>query len=370
MSADPELRERLERAVAPLSVDADRRLERIHLATARRSRGQRMRALAVAAAIGVVAVILVWQLRLVDRDDLTNTAGLPAGRIAYLGTQGDHRGLFAFDVATGDIAPLTDGAGGSVLWAAWSPDGSRLASIEERPGRRYAIVISEADGSRPVTIVEEEATGAVGPDLIDVAWSPDGSMIAYSGRTVEDGVARRTIVVVNADGSGAPVVLDGLWTSVSWSPDGGRLLVEGFPHKGHEGQFDLYAIRPDGSDPVQLTDDESGEHEPSWSPDGTQIVFATGETDFSQDLFVMDADGSDVRMLTDWEGVDLFPVWSPDGRWIAFASDRDATPAQRASNRSGDALFTGLSVHVIRPDGSDVSKLLEGDAVLPVAWGA
>lgn len=369
MSADPELRERLERAVASLNVDADRRLERIHLATARRSRGQRMRALAVAASIGLLAVILVWQLRLVDRDDVTKTAGLPAGRIAYLGTQGDHRGLFAFDVATGDIAPLSDGAG-SVLWAAWSPDGSRLASIEERPGPRYAVVISEADGGRPVTIVEENDTGAVGQDLIDVSWSPDGSRIAYSGRTVEDGVARRTIIIVNADGTGAPAILDGLWTSVSWSPDGGRLLVEGFPQKGHEGQFDLYTVRPDGSDPVQLTDDEAGEHEPSWSPDGSLIVFAAGEDDLFQDVFVMGADGSDVRMLTDWEGVDLFPVWSPDGRWIAFASDRDATAAQRASNRSGDALFTGLSLHVMRPDGSDVRTLLEGDAVLPVAWGA
>ncbi|HEX6399733.1 MAG TPA: hypothetical protein VF108_04580 [Actinomycetota bacterium] len=368
MTADPELRERLERAAASLHVDADRRLERIHLATVRRSRGRRMRALAVAAAIGVVAVVLVWQLRLVDRDDVTQTAGVPAGRIAYLGTQGDHRGVFAFDVASGDVVPLTDGAD-SVLWAASSPDGSRLAFIEERPGPRYAIVISEADGSRPVTIVEEDATGAVGPDLIDVAWSPDGSMIAYSGRTVEDGVARRTIIVVNADGSGAPVVLDGLWTSVSWSPDGDRLLVEGFPHKGHEGQFDLYTVRPDGSDPVQLTDDESGEHEPSWSPDGARIVFATGESDLAQDIYVMDADGSDVRRLTAWEGLDFVPLWSPDGRWIAFSSDRDATPAQQASNRSGDEIFTGLSLYVMRADGADVSILLDNDAVLPVSWG-
>ena len=50
----------------------------------------------------------------------------------------------------------------------------------------------------------------------------------------------------------------------------------------------------------------------------------------------MNADGSDVRRLTEWDGLDLFPVWSPDGGWIAFASDRDATPAQQESNRSGE----------------------------------
>ena len=82
----------------------------------------------------------------------------------------------------------------------------------------------------------------------------------------------------------------------------------------------------------------------------------------------MNADGSDVRRLTDWEGLDLFPVWSPDGRWIAFASDRDATPAQQESNRSGDVIFSGLSLYVMRPDGSDVTRVLESDAALPVSW--
>ena len=53
---------------------------------------------------------------------------------------------------------------------------------------------------------------------------------------------------------------------------------------------------------------------------------------------------------------------------MAFASDRDATPAQRESNRSGDAIFTGLSLYVMRADGSDVGMLLEGDDVLPVSW--
>jgi Tol biopolymer transport system component len=361
MSADPELRERLERAATFLQVDADRRLERIHAAATRRGRVRRTQALAVAAAIGLVAVILVWQLRLIDRGDITRTGGLPTGRIAYLGALGDHRGLFDLDVATGNVAPITDEAE-SVLWAAWSPDGSRIAYIREEPGPRSAIVVADADGSHPVQIVEEEDAHLPGPDMIDVSWSPDGEKIAYSGRVREHG---RTIVIVNADGSGQPVVLDGIWVSVSWSPDGGRLVLVGFPTNE---QFDLYTVRPDGSDLVQLTDDEVAEHEPSWSPDGAEITFATGESDASQDVYVMNADGSNVRKLTDWEGLDLLPVWSPDGRWIAFASDRDATPAQQASNRSGDEIFTGLSLYVMEPDGSNVAMVLASDAAVPVSW--
>jgi TolB protein len=89
---------------------------------------------------------------------------------------------------------------------------------------------------------------------------------------------------------------------------------------------------------------------------------------FSQDVYVMNEDGSDVRRLTDWEGLDLFPVWSPDGQLIAFASDRDATPAQQASNRSGEEIFTGLSLYVMEPDGSNVTMVLASDLAFPVSW--
>lgn len=364
MSPDQQLRDHLERAAGYVQIDTGQQLDRIHHVVERRGRGRRMQAFALAAVIGVVAVVLVWQLRLADERPFPPAAA-PTGRILFLGPQGSHRGAFGLDVVTGDVTALT-GGDVSVLWAAWSPDGSRLAYIQEEPGPRYAVVVADADGSHPVTIHEEEDASLPGPDVIDLSWSPDGDRIAYSGRAPGHG---RTILIVNADGSGQPVVLDGLWVSVSWSPDAERLLVLGFPEAGaHQGQFDLYTIRPDGTDPVQLTDDAGVEHEPSWSPDGARIVFASGQDELSQDVYVMDADGSDVRKLTDWAGLDLLPIWSPDGQWVSFASDRDATPAQLESNRSGDASFTGLSLYVMRADGSDVSTLLKGDEVLPVSW--
>lgn len=147
----------------------------------------------------------------------------------------------------------------------------------------------------------------------------------------------------------------------------GRLLVEGFPHEGHEGQFDLYSIRPDGSDPVQLTDDEAGEHEPSWSPDGARIVFAAGESDLAQDVHVMNADGSDVRSLTDWEGLDP----SLSGPRTGSGSRSPATATRRRNSwRATDpeTRSSRVSPSTMRSDGSDVSMLFQGDAVYPVSW--
>jgi Tol biopolymer transport system component len=63
--------------------------------------------------------------------------------------------------------------------------------------------------------------------------------------------------------------------------------------------------------------------QPSWSPDGFQIVFAATADSFApNDLYVIGIDGSGLRQLTDWVGTDFNPTWSPDGRHIAFVSSR------------------------------------------------
>lgn len=365
MRADPDLHARLERAGSHIDTDVHRRLAEIHAAAERRSRTNRNQALAVAAVVGILAVLAAWQLRFSeDRPPVPGATAGPSGLIAYLGAFEESMGLFVLDAAGGESRPLYGGRG-TVLWGAWSPDGSRVAYILENRGLRSEVVVANADGSNPVTIVEEADTGAAGPDLLNLAWSPDGSQIAYSGRTLRRGVANRTIFVVEVDGSERPTVLDGHWEGVSWSPDGRRLVLAGFPD-AQDPTFDLYTSDPDGSRLSRLTHDASIERTPSWSPDGGRIVYST-ETD--PGIFVMAADGSDVRRLTDRRDWDLLPVWSPDGAWIAFTSDRDATPEQQAANRTGDDVI-GFALYVMRRDGSDVRPLVEEDGALlyPTSW--
>lgn len=91
-----------------------------------------------------------------------------------------------------------------------------------------------------------------------------------------------------------------------------------------EGNFDIYVMNVDGSEPVRLAQTTSNNFPPAWSPDGTRLVY-TSDRDGNVEIYVMNADGSGQTRLTNSPGNDQFPAWSPDGRLIAFQSDRNGS---------------------------------------------
>ncbi len=102
--------------------------------------------------------------------------------------------------------------------------------------------------------------------------------------------------------------------------------------------YEIYVMNGDGSGVVQLTDNDSFELSPDWSPDGKRIVFTSDRDNDVEiyDIYVMNADGSGVEQLTDGCS-DRDPAWSPDGERIAYTSRGD--------------------IHVMDADGSDVVQL-------------
>ena len=93
----------------------------------------------------------------------------------------------------------------------------------------------------------------------------------------------------------------------------------------------LYLVNADGTDLIQLTNMDKGACQPSWSPDGMQLVFISpclGRGDFFENiynessLYVINADGTGLKQLTPAPGSDFEPAWSPDGKTIAFTSVR------------------------------------------------
>ena len=61
--------------------------------------------------------------------------------------------------------------------------------------------------------------------------------------------------------------------------------------------FEIYVMDSDGSNIRNLSNHTGTDYAPSWSPDGSQIVF-NSDRDGARDIFIMDEDGSNVRNLT------------------------------------------------------------------------
>src|SRR4051794_27479113 len=145
---------------------------------------------------------------------------------------------------------------------------------------------------------------------------------------------------------------DAVSIAPTFSPDGTRIAFFSTrggpkPKKGAPPAFQLYTMKPDGSDLRRLTHRTLFSFDPDWSPDGTKIVYGEGKQ-VSRDTFqnriaVMNADGTGRRVLTPFGGPDeINPKWFPDGQRIAF---------ERRKPKDSDLM-------VMNPDGTGGAALL------------
>ncbi len=103
-----------------------------------------------------------------------------------------------------------------------------------------------------------------------------------------------------------------------WSPDGRRILFT----SERDGNREVYIMNADGSETINLTQHPSHDWQPAWSPDGTRIVFSSYR-DENWEIYLFNADGSGLVRLTEHPESDFSPTWSPDGQKILFASRRN-----------------------------------------------
>ena len=229
------------------------------------------------------------------------------------GRPDDRTGLAVWGTDGADPRRIFRGDG-SVMSPQWSSDGEWIVfgaggyfgARRTRPGR---VMVVRPDGSDPRAVTEGPLNAGF------PSFSPDGGEVVYR---VWGDTAEGLRIVSLADGT-VRTLTTGYDNFPAWSPAGDLIVFSRLA----DSDFDIFSIRPDGTDLRQLTTTPGGDSHPAWSPDGAHILFSSSRHGFKDEapmhdipqpygeLFIMRADGSEQRALTDNRWEEGTPAWVP-----------------------------------------------------------
>lgn len=205
----------------------------------------------------------------------------------------------------------------------WSPDGSRLALLDEDtpcpPCSASTIILNPDTGAYRVIPPPTLPDTAFGCSL----WSPDGSHFACAGESDANPSVNGVYTIRTKDGGGLTRITNaggGALTDIpiDYSPDGKQLVfgrVSSADHSCITGSG-LFVVNVDGSGLHRITPNGFCDDDGSWSPDGSKIIF-----EHRGSLFVVRPNGTglaNVPLTTGSNNFEGDASWSPDGTKMAF----------------------------------------------------
>jgi len=209
----------------------------------------------------------------------------PAG--AYNWDFNEYMDIFEANPDGTDLKRLTD-AKGYDAEGSYSPDGKRIVFTSMRDGDQE-IYVMNADGTD-----QKRLTNGKGYDG-GPFFSPDGKSIVYRGDRRDDGKQNLQIRMIDADGKNDRALTDNQifnWCPF-WYPNGKGFIFTQADHaayaRGEKPNYDLYMMKPDGSDVTRITFDPAFDGLPVFSPDGKKMMWTSKRGGLSEaQVFIAD----------------------------------------------------------------------------------
>jgi Tol biopolymer transport system component len=203
----------------------------------------------------------------------------------------------------GDMRRVTSLAAPHVEGATWSSDGQQLAFASDSDGD-YDIFVVSADGGTPRSLTDNTAEDRY------PAWSPDGLWIAFASDNTQPGTLE--VWRMNPEGTDLKQLTDNQNSSFApaWSPDGESIAFVSDRRLNN----DLYLMTANGDGEralLPVRDVAADELDPAWSADGKWIAFSSDRESAVFDLYAIRPDGSELQRITSQAGDTRFVDWLP-----------------------------------------------------------
>jgi len=259
----------------------------------------------------------------------------PIGKIVFTcGINGDE--VCVMNANGSDWRQLTDSQFASFN-GSLSPDGKKVVFVTS--GNKNSEIYEMDLASRKTEQLTELNKNLGAPEI-----SPDNKYIIFHYRSGNNKVK---IWLMNRDGSDPHEFYSSSGKDAhdpTWSPDGKQILFA----MGNDGHDKFYVIDFDGHDPQLVNNSIDSRGRSDWSINNL-ISFDMGGSG-QHDVYLMSADGSNLRQMSNGnnsQGASL----SPDGMWIAFMA------------YTGDPIKEGGSceIFIMRVDGSDIRQLTDNN---------